>query len=1266
MSSSRFLPAFVSLVALGQSTTPDVGSGAPNVQIQQQFQAAFYRGGFAYQVSLPPLADVKRLGTNGLVQEFSDAAKSTGVKLALVMPNVSTQVVEGNTSVFQLQAGLYAYFTQVGVSTAGMPTTDTLNCPSLRIANTCQYQLFDKPYALFVFKNSVNNTATNFATRNPFYARWLALGGIATLGPAESAETAVTSLAATKATVQYFDQGAIYNITSGPNTGRLIGVRGAIYTLFNANNSDQGFLGIPTSDELVLANGHVRQSFEGGAIEYDPANPSSPPVLRNPVASITVSAGAAPIRLQLGDTFALQAALFDPNGAPLTDRALLWTTSNGRIIALQPAGSSVTVKAVGGGTATVTASSEGKTSTVVTFIVTAPCCQIGEGAPTPAVAQAFQDAVTRNRLTIRLPVAASVVRAGSGYIQQLESTAGVDYLAAVSDRTLTAFLISGNLLAQYLALGGPAGTLGYPVSDANAAGRQLFENGALAGNPPIVVSGDILSKWALLGYETGLAGNPAGPQTAALTFRATPVQSQPFQNALLVAVGRPAKVYAVSGPILTQYLGSGGPAGRLGAPTGDETAFNGKRRQDFEGGFIDYTPGDAQARVTEAPRQPLVNATPASVLAGTPVRLSLGGFDDNATVRVSITGQPDFTVTAENGAYVWESYVPSASKSAVVTVRAVDVSNPARSAQAIYNVRALADARLHLAVLGGNNQSGAPGGVLAAPLIVVLTDEAGNTVAGAPVQFIASPGAAIESAAAVTDENGQARATVRLPSAGIALINVQAGGQEITLSARTAAVQIANFPALTQAVPGTLADGSDTIAGKGGLLTAAASIVRYYQLRGDAPSPAGLADPQSLNQFLKSLCAPDSQGVPVCNGFVRVGDSPDAIVNLWRVPAFTGGALGVVTSLPLVSSIRDRLAQGTPVLVALTGARFVVATGIGADGQILIADPDPASAHTTLEQYLVEGASISGVAVFLPGPARAGGFEIAANATIDITSASGSCGAAFQAGSANLVYCDGAAPLYEVDLSGPSYRGALTTLEPVPARYELSGGGKTTLGVQRQGDSWIVGPLTASIAAGGVLNAATFTADIASGGLVSIFGAGFGRDPQAVSVDFNGVPAVVVAAFPFQLNVQVPPGLPPGPATVHVTSGGGTAELPVTISPLAPVLFTLGGQQGAVINRDGSINGPTNPARRGDYIVAFGTGLGAVVASGGVMRTSATVTATIGGVNVPVLFAGLSPAFTGLYQVNISLPAGIAPGLNVPLVIREGSVTANTVLVSVQ
>src|SRR5256885_6386655 len=93
-----------------QAQTPDVGSGSPTGSIQQAFVEAFYRNNFVTLVSLPPIADVRKFGTTGLVQEYQDAAKTANVKLALVKPNLNTGVVGAVNGVFQVQAAMYAYY----------------------------------------------------------------------------------------------------------------------------------------------------------------------------------------------------------------------------------------------------------------------------------------------------------------------------------------------------------------------------------------------------------------------------------------------------------------------------------------------------------------------------------------------------------------------------------------------------------------------------------------------------------------------------------------------------------------------------------------------------------------------------------------------------------------------------------------------------------------------------------------------------------------------------------------------------------------------------------------------------------------------------------------------------------------------------------------------------------------------------------------------------------------------------------------------------
>lgn len=1280
-------------------SVPDVGSGSPTSQIQQQFQLAFYRNGFAYQVSLPPLADVKKFGTNGLVQEYNDANKTSGVKFALVLPNINTPITETTSNaVFQVQGGMYSYYTSVGPTTAGMPVTDTIACPSLVTANSCQYQLFDKPYALFVYKNTLGVNGSTFSTRVPYYTVWQNLGGINVMGPANSVETAVTSSFATAATMQTFDRGAVFSVTSGLNNGLQFGVKYPIWNVYAGNNSYAGQLGLPTSSELLQSNGHYRQSFEGGSVEYDPANPGGA-FIRVAVSSIAINPATSPIKMKLNDTTLLQAGLFDTTGNVLTDRSVLWTTSNSRVAAIQQnAGGSAIVKAVGGGTALVRATSEGKTSSAITVVVTAPCCQIGEGAPTLAVSQAFQQAVTRNKLNIQLPAASAVTRVGAGYVQQLvaaDPSAQV-YLIAVPDSVLTGFVVTGKLLAAYNSLGGPGGSLGYPVADGTAGGRQMFERGALAGDPALVVTGDILAKWGVIGYETGIAGAPTGLPTAFLTFRATSGQSQMFRGATLYQVNGNLgnKVYAVAGLILSRYLSAGGASGKIGVPTNDEYGLNGRRRQDFEGGYIDFGPGDSQANLSENPRQPVVTATPSAVVAGTPIHLAVGGFANGATVRVSITGQPDFTVTVPAGAYAWDSTVPVAAKAGGVTVKAVDANDATATAQASYTVRAVADVHFQLAAVSGNNQTGPPGTVLPVPMRVALKDESGNPVPGIPVVFQASPGAHVESSSSVTDARGEAVATLRLSgSGGVAIMTVDVAKQVITFSARSGSTSLPAFPAVSQAVAGTIGSGSDTIAQKGALLAAVTAVLRYYQNRNELPSPNGQADPVALNEYLKAFCILDARGVPVCDGFLTPGAASDPIVNLWRVGGFVGNAVDVSAEKPDSNNIRDLVAQGSPVILGLTlgsgasqlGSHFVVATGVASDGSIQIMDPNPAYNKTSLNDY-ANGFQAAGVTVqgtvtaavrLLARTPKAPGFLIATNASVNITAPAGDCGVNLEfpgrvAGTAftpptaavRMRVCDGtASSVYEADVNGASYQGSFTDLGVPANRSDISGSGPASFKAVRSNGQWSIGPLDVSVLANGVVNAASFTADIAPGGIISVFGTGFGANTSA---KVNGVDAKVFAAFPFQLNLAIPGDQPPGDAMLHITSSFGSVDQPITLKSVAPALFLIGPGQAAVLNADGTLNTPANPAKRGTALVAFGTGFGTVSSEGSLMVAVTPVLATLDGSPAPVAFAGLTPGFVGLYQVNVSLPVATPPGQSHQLTVTQGAAASNTVTVAIQ
>jgi len=1274
----RLPTAVLVCVSLSAQSVVDVGTGAPTPAIQQLFVQAWARNSFNLQVALPPLGNVKKFGTTGYVQEFSPANAAAGKMAIVYNPNLN--------ATFQEQVAMYAYYSGVGAATAGYPTVDTTACPALitsqDVNNSCQYQLFDLNYALFTYAALLLLTSQTYSIADPFYTLWTSFGGVSgnegfALGPPLSAQTAVVSSFSSKATMQTYDRGVIYNITSGTLTGRLLAVKEPIYDLYVNLGLQGGLLGLPATAELMeTANGMKQQQFEGGAIEYDPATLVA--TLLAPIQSVSIQPSTS-AQLNVGGTLNVTATVTDTTGVQLSNRGVIWNTSNGSVVEIaSSSGLTATIKAVGGGVASITATSGGKTSAALTVTVISACCQIGEGAPA-SVLSAFQSAVARDKLNIVLPAASPALRVGKGYVQQLQSTDAtpVTYLITVADGSSTGYVVTGAILVAYKNLGGASGSLGYPASDATAAGRQLFQQGALAGSPVQVVSGGILSAWAAAGYEGGVAGSPTGPATGFLTFRATAGVAQSFQGAQILTQtsgSLAGSTFDVTGLILAQYTSNGAASGNLGAPIDAEyTASSGVRQQDFEGGSAAYSPGAASATVTTSPRVPVVTATPSSVLSGSFVHLSVGGFNNNAAVQVSITGQPNFNPTLSGGSYVWDVYVPATASSGTVTVRAVSGS---LSAQTSYTIRAASSVALTLSAVSGDQQTGAPGAVLGTPLTVVLKDNLGNPAPGQAMTFAASPGAQIVSSSTVTDANGNASAVLRLPaSASLALVTAQAAHQVVTFSASAAAFSLTNFPAITQVVAGTLGNGTDTIRAKGSLLASAAGIVLYHQMRGELSSPNGLADPVTLNAFLQTG-----------DGFVALPGSTEQTVNLWRVGTFVAGNIDVRIEQADPTTVRSLVAGGDPVLLALAlasnqGSHFVVATGIAADGSIVISDPDPSYGQTNLNGYLNGGATLSGAVRLLPqAPSFPKGFLIVSNDSVQVSSVAGVCGAslsfpgisaaasqtlAFRPGTLSFYPCAGTSSIYELDANGSGFLDDLTTtsthvsLSGAAAPQEISG----------SPGAWTISPLQTTLFTSGIVNAASLTPDIAPGGIVSIFGAGLAGS----SVTVNGEPAALLAALPFQINAQIPADIPTGTASIAVASTNGSASASAAISAVAPEIFSLSttlsaplSQQAAIVNQDNTLNTPSNPASRGAYLVIYGTGFGATGSSGALSPVKTALSVVIGGTALVPAFAGLTPGSVGLYQVNLQLPSTIPPGLALPLYLQQGNATGAVVTVAVQ
>lgn len=228
---------------------------------------------------------------------------------------------------------------------------------------------------------------------------------------------------------------------------------------------------------------------------------------------------------------------------------------------------------------------------------------------------------------------------------------------------------------------------------------------------------------------------------------------------------------------------------------------------------------------------------------------------------------------------------------------------------------------------------------------------------------------------------------------------------------------------------------------------------------------------------------------------------------------------------------------------------------------------------------------------------------------------------------------------------------------------------------------------------GGVVNGASYTAAVAPGGIADVFGSFYLSSPagdtslplltsmQNLSFTFGSKPAPLYFVSGGQVNLQVPWELAgQSTASLSATLNGtaGPAET-VTIVPFAPAIFTMNAQgtgQGAILDTTYHVVDSSNPATAGTTtILIYCTGLGAVSnqpASGSpapatpFAETTTTPTVSIGGVPATPSFSGLAPGYVGLYQVNVPVPAGVAAGSAVAVVISMGGVTSNTVTIAVR
>ena len=223
-----------------------------------------------------------------------------------------------------------------------------------------------------------------------------------------------------------------------------------------------------------------------------------------------------------------------------------------------------------------------------------------------------------------------------------------------------------------------------------------------------------------------------------------------------------------------------------------------------------------------------------------------------------------------------------------------------------------------------------------------------------------------------------------------------------------------------------------------------------------------------------------------------------------------------------------------------------------------------------------------------------------------------------------------------------------------------------------------------------VLVAGNFLADSALIGAQT--SAGFvAASLGATTVLFDDVPAPLVYTMANQLSAIVPYEVSGQAQTSIQVEYQGVRSTPFTVAvaPTAPGIFTSnesGSGQGAIVNQDGSINGPGNPAAGGDVISIYATGEGFIANAppDGTGATGASDTVAAGSTRVLIngtfvdevtannptcslqpgdptggqwiTYSGLAPGLPGVWQVNVQIPMCVAPSTSTLLFLWQNSV----------
>jgi uncharacterized protein (TIGR03437 family) len=188
-----------------------------------------------------------------------------------------------------------------------------------------------------------------------------------------------------------------------------------------------------------------------------------------------------------------------------------------------------------------------------------------------------------------------------------------------------------------------------------------------------------------------------------------------------------------------------------------------------------------------------------------------------------------------------------------------------------------------------------------------------------------------------------------------------------------------------------------------------------------------------------------------------------------------------------------------------------------------------------------------------------------------------------------------------------------------------------------------------------------------------------GRDlPESlggVTVYVNHLASGIFYVSPSQVNFIVPYNTVGSTATIYLVRDGASGpHVTLPMATAAPGLFEWNGNFALAQHADGSLITEAAPAHSGEIVVLYATGLGRTSPDlfpgsysdhAAVILYLAQLQVRLNGVAcaaADIYYAGVTPGFAGLYQINLRLPAELQSNPSIQVVMGDQASPASVQL----